>query len=102
MTRALPLLSILLLTSVPAGATECPAGMPACKVLFLSPQEEQILTQPNGILPTAADARKLDYGGAVQYFIQKIKDAPAGEVPAKPEPPKSEPPKAPADQVKQP
>jgi hypothetical protein len=71
-------------------ATECPQGMQSCKVLILSPQEEQLLIQPGGILATAGEARKLDYAGAAQYFIQKIKDAPAGDV-KKPDPPPAEP-----------
>ena len=38
----------------------CPPGTPSCKVLILTPQEEQILTAPNGILATAEQARFLD------------------------------------------
>jgi hypothetical protein len=76
------LLALLLLTT-PAFAIECPPDMTqGCKVLFLSPAEEQILVQPNGILATAADARKIDFSGAAEYFRNKIKAAPAG---AKPE-----------------
>lgn len=84
--KATPALAILLLSSAAAQAVECPPGMAACKIVILSPQEEQILVQPNGILPTAAEARKVDFAGAVQYFLQKIKDAPAGEAAKPPEP----------------
>ena len=78
--------AFLLATSVSAFAVECPPGMPSCKVLFISPQEEQALIQQSGILATAAQGRPLDLGQAVQYFMAKIKDAPAGEV-KKPEKP---------------
>jgi hypothetical protein len=80
MKRLLMALLVAMSPSV-ALAIECPAGAASCKVLVLTPQEEQILVQPQGILPTAAEARKIDFGGAVQYFLQRIKDAPAGEVP---------------------
>lgn len=73
-----------LFAATPALAVECPTNMPSCKVLFLSPQEESILVQPNGLLDTAALARRVDYDGVVSYFKQKIKDAPQGE-PAKPQ-----------------
>lgn len=70
-----------LLTVTPALAIECPEDMKAgCKVLFLTPEEQGALINPNGLLDTAGQARKLDYGGLSQYFITRIKDAPAGEV----------------------
>ncbi len=75
------LTAALLLLPPAADAVECPPPMPSCKILILSPQEEAILTQPNGILPTAAEARKVDFAGAVQYFLQRIKEAPNGDLP---------------------
>lgn len=65
-----------------AGAVDCPPGVLSCKVLTLSPQEEQILLQPNGILDTAAQGRKIDLGEVTLYFRNKIQAAPAGEVKA--------------------
>jgi hypothetical protein len=76
------LLLTALLTPTMAMAVECPPDMKQCKVIYLSPQEEAILVQQNGILATAADARKLDFQGAVQFFINKIREAPQGEVKA--------------------
>lgn len=63
-----------------AMAVECPPEMKECKVLFLSADEQKVLTQPNGILATAAQARPLDLGSTVQYFFQKVNNAPEGEV----------------------
>lgn len=81
------LIAVAALLSSPAVAVECPKDMTSCKVLYLSSQEENALTAPNGVLATAAQARKLDLGDISNYFIEKIKNAPAGEV-KKPEPPK--------------
>jgi hypothetical protein len=85
------LVATMLAIASPALAVECPREMPACKVLFLSQGEEQILTQPNGVLLTAAEARKVDYAGFVQYFLQRIKEAPAGTPHKDPEPAPAEP-----------
>lgn len=72
-----------------AHAADCPAGLPSCKVLILSPDEEKFLTAPNGILDTAAQARSLDLGKVVAFFYQKIATAPQGEVkPVKEQPEK--------------
>lgn len=79
--------AIVFVLCVVAFAAECPQGMTACKVLYLSPQEEAILTQERGILATAAEGRKLDLDAVSLYFRQKIKEAPAGEV-KKPDEPK--------------
>lgn len=98
MTRTPIVFAVLLLTASPVAATDCPEGLPSCRVLILSPQEEQILTAPNGVLATAAEARKVDFAGVAEYFARRIKDAPAGEVKkpaAPPEPDKNAPPKQP-------
>lgn len=71
---------ILVLWISKAFAVECPAGVPSCKVLIITPDEEKILTMPNGILLTAAQARSLDLAQTVQYFLTKIQTAPQGEV----------------------
>lgn len=67
-----------------AYGAECPTPDP-CKVLTLTPQEEGFLTQPGGILDTAQKGRLVDLVGPVQYFRDRIRDAPAGE-PKKPDP----------------
>lgn len=72
--------ALALSLSQAAYATECPAGVPSCKILILTPDEEKILTAPTGILLTAAQARSLDLAQTVQYFLTKIQNAPAGEV----------------------
>ena len=61
-------------------AVECPPGMARCKVLTISPEEEQALTAPNGILATAEQGRFIDLNGAVKYFREKIASAPLGEI----------------------
>ena len=72
--------SVLSLFPAIAVATECPSGVPSCKILILTPDEEKSLTAPQGILSTAAQARALDLGSTVQYFFLKIQNAPKGEV----------------------
>lgn len=56
----------------------CPTPEP-CKVLFLSPQEEALLTGKNGILDTAAQGRALELGQFVVYLKTRIQAAPSGE-----------------------
>ncbi len=71
-----------------AFSTECPNPGQPCKVLTITPDEERLLVgTPTsiGILPTAAQARQLDLGNYVAYFLQKISSAPAGDVKPKPE-----------------
>ena len=65
---------------VRAHAAECPTPGESCKVLFLSAQEERILTGQNGILDTAAQARALDLGQFAVYLKTRIGSAPAGEM----------------------
>lgn len=76
----------LLSTSQCAHADEfiCPKGVPSCRILILTPQEELALTQPNGILDTAQQARFLDLANTVKYFMDKIAKSPQGkgEMPA--------------------
>jgi len=58
----------------------CPEPGVKCRVLFLSEQEERLLTGQNGILDTAAQGRALELGQFAVYFKQKIASAPAGDV----------------------
>lgn len=69
-----------------ADAAECPTPQP-CKWISLSPQEEAILIQPNGILDTASQGRKIELEAATMYFRQRIKEAPQGGI-KQPEAPK--------------
>lgn len=73
----------------------CPTDEP-CQVLVLTKTEVAILTQDNGILATASQARNLDLGQFVSYFRQKIALAPAGKNAPKPDE------KKPAEAPKQP
>lgn len=61
---------------------KCPTPGEPCKVLLLSPQEEQMLMTKNGILDTAAQARAIDLGQFSVYLKTRIAGAPAGEVKA--------------------
>ena len=73
-------------------AAECPTPGESCKVLFLSAQEERILTGQNGILDTAAQARALDLGQFAVYLKTRIGSAPAGEMkPQQPAAPENKP-----------
>lgn len=74
-----PIIAALLLSVSPALSHECDKGVTSCKVITLSPNEEQILIQPNGILDTAAKARYIDMFELTNYFRDKLNKAPAGE-----------------------
>ena len=63
----------------------CPTPGEPCRIVFLSPQEERLLTGQNGILDTAAQGRQIDLGGFAVYFKSKIAAAPAGEMQKAPE-----------------
>lgn len=62
----------------PAPQPQCPTAQP-CKVLTLTQEEEQALIGERSILDTALQGRPLDLGGAVTYFREKIRTAPAGQ-----------------------
>lgn len=64
--------------------TDCPEGVKSCKVITLTPDEEQVLIAPRMILDTAAVARQLDLANLVAYFRSKIDKAEAGTVKAAP------------------
>ena len=83
-TRRFPLILIAVLAaalfSPSAFATDCPAGAKSCKVLTITPEEEEALTGSGRILDTALQGRFIDLNGAVKYFRDKITNAPAGVV----------------------
>ena len=64
----------------------CPTAGQPCKILVLTPQEEQLLIKPNGVLDSAAAGRYLDLGNIVSYFRIKLMQAPQGEVKSVPKP----------------
>lgn len=65
----------------------CPPGVPACKILVVTPQEEQTLTAPNGILDMAVWASR-PLGDFANQWRDKLKNAPAGKPYASPSPEK--------------
>lgn len=69
----------LLTTCSKSRAAECPQGVPKCKVLVLTPDMENVLVQPNGILDTAEWGNRAGLSSAVQFFKKAIADAPAGD-----------------------
>ena len=97
-------LSIALLASLPSVSLaqspmvhpECPTVNEPCRILYLSPQEEQLLTGKNGILDTAAQGRAIELGGFAVYFKQKIATSIFGEVKSPP-PAETKPDKQPVD-----
>lgn len=76
---ALAIVAFVLLVD-DAWATECPNPGEPCKVIVLTPQEEQMLMNKNGVLDTAQAARFIDLGNIVSYFREKIAHAPAGDM----------------------
>lgn len=79
-SRSSLLAFFFLVSSTLANATDCPEGAKSCKVITLTPDEEQVLTAPRMILDTAATARQLDLANLVAYFRSKIDKAEAGTV----------------------
>ena len=85
------LTACMALVASSAQATDCPQGIPRCKVLVLTPDMEQALVGQNMILDTAEWGNRAGLSGAVVFFRKAIIEAPAGTVPkpaAQPEPPK--------------
>jgi hypothetical protein len=84
------LVTALVLFSVPAFAAElpvnCPPKAPSCKILILTPEEEQALVGDRMIFQTASQARFLDVDPIVKYFLGKIAAAPSGKVVPEPAP----------------
>jgi hypothetical protein len=56
-----------------------PNEPPGCKVITLTPFEQNALLGNNMILDTARQGRPLDLGNAADYFRKKVMDAPAGK-----------------------
>ena len=63
-----------------ADEVPCPANAKSCKVLTLTPDEQDMLLRDKGVLQTAVQARPLDLGAIIQYWVNKIEAAPAGKV----------------------
>lgn len=64
----------------------CPPGYKSCKVIFLSPEEEQSLTGANAILDHALWANRAGLSPVIEAWRRKLAEAPAGVVDApKPE-----------------
>lgn len=63
---------------------DCPPGVAACKVLVLTPEEEAVLTQRNGLLDAAKWASPRDIGQIADHFRERIRTAPPGNVPKPP------------------
>lgn len=95
---ALTFVSLIVLGVFAVRSEECPAGAKSCKVLVLTPEEEQALMQPRGVLDTAREGRPLDLGQVVSYFRERISRAPAGTVPPEAVPvPRPRPPEEPQE-----
>ncbi len=63
-----------------AKAEDCPKGVPACKVVTISPEELATLTQPGGIFDQAIWANRSGMTGIIEAWKKKIETAPAGTV----------------------
>lgn len=73
-------IAIAIVMANAAMAADCPAGAKSCKVITLTPEEEEALVGTGRILDTALQGRFIDLNGAVKYFQDKIAKAPAGIV----------------------
>ena len=72
----------------------CPPGVPSCKVISVSPDEERVLVGPAGIFDSAEFANRMNLSGPIQYWRNKLAAAPevkAKSVEPKPAVPKPEP-----------
>jgi hypothetical protein len=73
--------------------TECENIGEPCKIVRITPQEEQLLIRQGGVLDTASAGRYIELGNVTSYFRMKLMQAPQGEMklpPPLPEPPKAE------------
>lgn len=59
---------------------QCPPGAKSCKVITLTPDEEQSLLGPNMIFEHAEWANRAGLAGIVAAWRGKIANAPAGKV----------------------
>lgn len=80
MNRTLTSIGALLGFVSTAAAVECPDINIPCKVLYLTPQEEQALLAPGGIFETAEKGAYLALSGATQFLRKKISEAKPGEL----------------------
>ena len=64
----------------------CPPGVPSCKVISVTADEERVLVGPAGIFDSAEFANRMNLSGPIQYWRNKLAAAP--EVKAKPVEPK--------------
>ena len=71
---------ILFFAAAAAFSADCPPGAKSCKVITITPEEEEALIGPGRILDTALQGRFIDLNGAVKYFRDKLASAPAGDV----------------------
>lgn len=80
-------------TAPPLG--ECPPGAPSCKVVIMTPQEEQTLTGQNGVFDQAVWASRSTMQTLVDAWKQKLAQSPNGTKAPEPKKPeaKVEPPK---------
>ena len=69
----------------------CPPGVPNCKVISVTSDEERVLVGPAGIFDSAEFANRMNLSGPIQYWRNKLAAAP--EIKAKPVEPKSAVPK---------
>lgn len=64
----------------------CPPGAKSCKVLTLTPDEEQTLIGPEMIFDHAVWANRVKFEGMVQAWREKLRQAPAGGAKSEPSP----------------
>ena len=54
----------------------CPPGVPSCKVISVTADEERVLVGPAGIFDSAEFANRMNLSGPIQYWRNKLAAAP--------------------------
>ena len=63
-------------------AEDCPAGVKACKIVVMTPEEENTLVGPEMIFDHATWAARAKFESLVNAWKEKLKQSPAGTVKA--------------------
>lgn len=63
-------------------AEDCPNGTPSCKIVVMTPEEINTLTQPGGIFDQSIWANRSGMTGIVEAWKKKIETSPSGTVKA--------------------
>lgn len=78
---------LILALGVAAGAAfgqpvpvECPPQAASCKIVVITPEEENTLTAPNMLFDAAVYANRMNFSHLVEAWKQKLATSPPGTV----------------------